>query len=62
MLEQQRDEQAADSTVASEVGVDGLELHVQEPRTNERRQVFVRGNEVVPLILPSNDFITSAKR
>jgi hypothetical protein len=35
--QQQRHEQASDAPVAVEVGVDGLELHVQEPGAHERR-------------------------
>ena len=39
VLEQQRHEQAPDPAVAVEVRVDGLELHVQQPRAHERGQL-----------------------
>ena len=41
VLEQQRHEQASDAAVAVEVGVDDLELYVQESGTHERRQRVV---------------------
>ena len=41
VLEQERHEQATDAAVAVEVGVDGLELHVQESGAYQRRQRVV---------------------
>jgi len=38
VLAQQRDEKPPDAAVAVEVGMDGLELHVEQPGTHERRQ------------------------
>ena len=39
VLEQQRDEQAADAAIAVEIGMDGFELHVHERGADERREL-----------------------
>jgi hypothetical protein len=44
VLEQQRDEQAADATVAVEIGVDGFELHVHERGADEKRKLRLAVN------------------
>ena len=37
VLEEQRDQQSSDAAVAVEVGVNGLELNVEQSRAHERR-------------------------
>src|SRR5882724_5955955 len=42
MLEQKCNEQPTDTAIAIEVGMDGLELNMRQPNTNQRRQPVFR--------------------